>query len=153
MNQTKHVLVRRNGMIYFVMVYIIAMFMISCNKQEANAPTTDPKVQINPLENSDLTKVARVVSEMGLNLDMVKDMKKGIEQSIQNGRDEEITFREILSKAKDDNGTMRSSGDGINAFASKFANKVRDGIPAVGLRSVTAEDFLQKIQLDGMNLY
>lgn len=132
---------------------LIALSFIGCENSavdEFSHISTEPNIEtINFVETSELSKVAKVVSEVGLDLEMVKEMKKNVEQSLAKGRDEAVTFKEILSpNLQSARFSNAMSGNG----ESKFATKLRQNAPPAGTRS-SAPGLLQAMETEGVNLY
>ena len=63
-------------------VFLTSLSFIGCESREIaglSHSSVETKAEItNFQENSDLSKVAKVVSEMGLDLEMVKEMKVNV---------------------------------------------------------------------------
>lgn len=94
---------------------------------------------------------------MGLDLEMVKEMKVNVERSLKKGGDEEVTFKEILSQTPAANYTRGVSGTAGSKFAGKFASKLTEQLkqnpPSLGTRSAAPAEYMQQLEMDGVNLY
>lgn len=144
--------------IYLIIgVCIASILLTNCNNNAPNELAqviTEPNVkEVTVSENSNLGKVAKVISLMGLDLDMVKEIKTNVEGSLKKGYDEEIMFKELLSQDQISTRSVATESN-TSRFASRFTECFIQEAPSMGLRSVTSPtDLLEEMEAKGINLY
>lgn len=137
-------------------IYIATILLISCDKNElivdsnfSGIESQEHKVETSK-DLSDLFKVAKIISEMGLTYNMVVEIKSNVESSLAKGYDEEITFKDILSPITEINYTRTNQVESKSEFAEKITQK----IAALKLRSSNDVDLLlERLISNGINLY
>ncbi|HBX46342.1 hypothetical protein [Limibacterium fermenti] len=133
--------------------FIMALVIFSaCEKNEAEEVIQNKTAEktVNLPEESRLASIAKLISEIDVSIDMIKEINSGVTKSLEKGYDEDMPFTEILSPVVYPETTTRSDV-GQNLFGKALLEKFNT---LSGTRSTNfVTDLFDQLKEEGINLY